>query len=417
MNMNTTLIRKILKNTDYPHPAGTAEEHVCADYLLGVCRTYCENAHIEHFRIPAARPLSGELYVDGRRIACRAFASSEDADVAGDLYFLHEYDRLSLEGCRGRIVIADGYPFHFQYEDIVHAGALALINYSGDAFGNGTSIEDRRHVTRPEKHVRKIPAVTIHARDALYLFTHESRKAVLKIRAGKTEAESGNIVMDFPGKSGRFILCTAHYDSISGSHGSYDNMSGCLALLDLAEKIREKADELRCGLRIVLTSCEELGGEGVQEYTLRHADEMKNCVLNVNVDMLGAMGAFRAVCEAGPEAAEYLKRWGERRGVPMKVTEDVYSGDSDHLADGGIPAISFTRFTTYMKTVAPFHDEADTPSILSIPVLAADMDAVSSFTAELAVLENLPFTGCITEKMREKLDVFLGRKREKEENG
>ncbi len=410
--MDISLIKEILQNTDCPHPGGSEEERACADYLLGLCRSYCENAHIEPFSLPVSRPVSAELLVDGRRVECTPFFLSEDADVSGDLYFLHEYDRLSLKGCCGRIVVADGYPFHFQYKDIVDAGALALICYSGNAFAADSAIEQRSYVTEPSHGVRKIPAVTIHARDALYMFTHQSEKAVLRTRFERADALSGNIVMDFPGENGSFILCTAHYDSISGSHGSYDNMSGCLALLDLAGKLSNTPDRPYYGVRIVLTGCEELGGVGVKNYTALHAGELKQCALNVNVDMLGAMGAFNAVCTAGPEAAAYVRQWGESRGIPMKVTEDVYSGDSDYLADAGIPAVSFTRFSPYMKNVAPFHDPADDSSILSLPVLAADMDAVASFTAELASLGELPFPGIITEEMREKLDISLGRRRE-----
>ena len=46
---------------------------------------------------------------------------------------------------------------------------------------------------------------------------------------------SQNVVLELPGECDEIITFTAHYDSTSLSSGAYDNMSGCVGLLSMAE--------------------------------------------------------------------------------------------------------------------------------------------------------------------------------------
>lgn len=411
--MNLSAIEKILRDNDHPRPSGSLQEQTCAEYLLALCRRYDLSARIEKFPVSGCETDVQSFTVDGREIPCCAYLGCGDADVCAPLYFLHGYDSVSLSLCRDRIVVADGYPVNFQYEDIVRAGASALICYEGNAFSDACGPVSRPYFYNRSGDCPIIPAAVISSRDALELFVSDAEYAELHIRQNIFETESQNVVAYFPGKTDDDIVCTAHYDTTPASHGAYDNMSGCAALLNVMDAV-SSGEQLCCGLRIVFTGCEETGGFGARSFLTEHGDALGNCILNINVDMLGAVGELQCICSAEEPFVRQIRDWSLTDGIPMKVIQDVYSGDSSEFVRVGIPAITFTRFSPGFGNIAPFHNRLDTPEILSRKLLGQDIDTVTAFVRKCAEGDQPLYTGSIPDAIKEKLAVQLGMKRPEE---
>ena len=61
--MNKRQVRQILKDTDFVHTGGSAEELRVAEYLAEQCRSIGAEAHLEPFPVEMADMHSARLYV------------------------------------------------------------------------------------------------------------------------------------------------------------------------------------------------------------------------------------------------------------------------------------------------------------------------------------------------------------------
>ncbi|WP_246239858.1 M20/M25/M40 family metallo-hydrolase [Pseudoalteromonas caenipelagi] len=100
-----------------------------------------------------------------------------------------------------------------------------------------------------------------------------------------------NVVAQLPCNTlhcGRTIVISAHYDHLgaSGSRlyaGANDNASGTVALLSLAQQLRNITR--RNHVTFLATDAEEKGLYGAKHY-VEHIDDAHQYVLNINLDML-----------------------------------------------------------------------------------------------------------------------------------
>ena len=68
--MNLKHIRQILKDTDYVHTGGTAEELKAAEYLRAEAEKMGAKAWLETFPVQMAEMKSASLTADGTEIPC-----------------------------------------------------------------------------------------------------------------------------------------------------------------------------------------------------------------------------------------------------------------------------------------------------------------------------------------------------------
>lgn len=67
-------------------------------------------------------------------------------------------------------------------------------------------------------------------------------------------------------------------------------------------------------------------------------EKLKNCVLNINLDMIGCiMGKFISCVTGEEKMCHYISYLGDELGFPVEVKQDVYSSDSTPFADKGVP--------------------------------------------------------------------------------
>ena len=334
-------MRQIFKDTDFVHRSGTPEELQVAEYLKARCEALGVPARLESFPVPMAEMEEAHVFADGKEIPCRGFFCCGSGEVEGELYYMPGQDKVSIAGAKDKIVLMDtqGIGF-FPYQDLMKAGARGILFQYGNLHYPNRDIDERdlrAHVVGEE---RKVLCAMIHSESAVSLVKNKVQRVRILIRQREWEGASHNVIAELPGERDEWITLSAHYDSTALSHGSYDNMTGCVGLLGVLEALKGK--KRRYGLRFVFCGSEERGLLGSKAYVRDHEAELEKIALNINLDMIGTiMGKFIAKVSAEEKLAHYLSYMGAELGFPVSASVGVYSSDSTPFADKGVPALSF----------------------------------------------------------------------------
>ncbi len=404
--MDATKIMQIFADTAYVRMGGSMEELKAARYLQEKCAELGCQAQIVPFDVDMATIQEAEFLADGKSVICKGYLNAGTATVEAPFYYLRSQDAYSLSQCKGKIVMVDGYLGYWLYQDILENGAVGFVTYDGNANYADCDIDQRElraHVHKGSK----IPGVNINAKDAIELIRSGVTTAKITLKQHEYTGQSHNVVLDLPGQREEYIALTAHYDSTSLSQGAYDNMSGSVGLLGIAEYFVSHPHSY--GLRFIWCGSEERGLLGSKAYC---ADEeaLKNCVLNINLDMIGCiMGKFISCVTAEEKLVGYVEYLASELGFPVAAHQDVYSSDSTPFADKGVPAVSFARIAPH--NTATIHNSYDTMAVMKGEQMEADIGFLVAFTDRMANAVRCPVAREMPESMKDKLDIYLSRKR------
>ena len=407
--MDIQTIERIIDETAYVRTGGTAEELRCALYLQAECKKLGFETTLEPFTVAMATMKTAKLTVDGKEIPCKGYFCAGSGTVETPLYYLRDNNPYSLSQCKGKIVLFDGYLGYWRYQDMLEHGAVGFISYDGNANYADRDI-DQRELREYVHKGNKLLGVNINAKDAIEMVKIGAKTAVITLEQEEFTADSHNVILDIPGKNGKYIVFTAHYDSTSLSQGSYDNMSGSLGLLGIAEALGNAG--CNYGLRFIWCGSEERGLLGAKAYVAAHEEACKDIVLCINLDMIGCiMGKFAACCTTEEKLVSYIQYLSAELGFGCHCYQDVYSSDSTPFADAGIPAVSFARWAP--DNTATIHNSYDTPAVMSSTQMAEDMEFIIAFSRRMADAKLCPVAREMPDNMKEKLDEYLMRKRPK----
>ena len=408
--MTIKKIRQILKDTAYSRTGGSPEELKCAEYIASKCEELGVKAEISPFKVDMADLKRAELTVDGTPIACRGYLCCGSGEVEAELYYLRNTDKFSLSECKGKIVMVDGYLGYWTYHDILDNGAVGFITYDGDANYPDRDI-DLRELRSYVSEGKKLLGVNINAKDAISIINFGRKNAKISIEQEEYEGESRNVIAELKGDTDEVIVFTAHYDSTFLSQGAYDNMSGSIGLLGIAEHFINRPR--RHTLRFIWCGSEERGLLGSKAYTdSLSEDELKKIVLNINLDMIGSiMGRFIACCTCEEKLVHYIEYFASEVGFGISCRQDVYSSDSTPFADKGVPSLSFARLAPH--NTATIHNSYDTAKVMSARRTAEDIDFICAFSERMVNAAKCPVDREIPENVKKKIDYYLFREREK----
>ena len=406
--MDAKQIMKIFEDTAYVRMGGSMEELKAAEYLKGKCEELGFTAEIVPFDVDMATMQEAKLLIDGQEITCKGYFNAGNAEIEAPFYYLRSTDKYTLSGCKGKIVMIDGYMGYWMYQDLLENGAVGFITYDGNANYADFDI-DQRELRAMVHKGNKIPGVNINAKDAIRLIQNDAKTAKIILRQHEYVGQSRNVVMDMPGQIDEYIAFTAHYDSTSLSQGAYDNMSGSVGILGIAEHFAKNPH--RYGLRFIWCGSEERGLLGSKAYCANE-EALKNCVLNINLDMIGCiMGKFIACATTEEKLVGYIEYLGMEYGMAVSARQGVYSSDSTPFADKGVPAVSFARIAP--PNTATIHNSYDTIALMSGEQMVQDIEFLVAFSDRMANAVRMPVAKEIPENMKEKLDEYLARKRPK----
>ena len=406
--MKLEKINQLFADTAYIRTGGSAEELQCAKYIKEQCKKLGGKAALESFPVQVADIEEAKLFADGKEITCKGYKLAGSGEVEAPLYYMPSNDKGSLSECKGKIVMIDGYLGYWAYQDILENGAVGFITYDGNANYADEDI-DQRELRPHVSNGNKLLGVNINAKSAIELINNEAKTAKIVLKQKEKKGKSHNVILDLPGEIDEYIVMTAHYDSTSLSQGAYDNMSGSVGLLALAEKFL--TEKHRYGIRFIWCGSEERGLLGSKAYCAAHEEELKKVVLNVNLDMIGCiMGKFIACCTSEEKLVHYIQYFGSMEGFGLKANQDVYSSDSTPFADKGVPAVSFARIAP--NNTATIHNSYDTMKVMKMEHMEKDIEFIGTFMSAMANAKYCPVSREMPEKMKEKLDYYLTRKRE-----
>ena len=406
--MDASKIMNIFEETAYVRMGGSQEELRCAEYIREACAKLGLEAQITSFPVDMATIQEATLTVDGQEVTCKGYLCAGSAEVEAPFYYLRDTSPASLPQCKGKIVMIDGYLGYWKYRDLLENGAVGFITYDGNINYADEDIDQRElrsYVSKGEK----IPGVNINAKAAMELIRKGSKTAKITLKQDEYQGQSHNVILDMPGETDEYIVLTAHYDSTSLSQGAYDNMTGSVGLLGIAESFVGKTH--RYGLRFIWCGSEERGLLGAKAYC-QDEEVLKKVALNINLDMIGCvMGHFIACCSTEEALTHYIQYMGLEKGLGIRVSQDVYSSDSTPFADKGVPAVSFARISP--PNTGTIHNRYDTLALVSGEQMAEDIAFLSAFTDRMANAVCCPVKRVIPDNVKDKLDIYLCRKRDK----
>ena len=404
--MDSNKIMSIFEDTAYVRMGGSPEELKTAQYLQNQIAELGLKAKIVPFDVDMATISEAKLLVDGEEVTCKGYLCAGSHEMEAPFYYLRSTDPYALSLCKGKIVMVDGYMGYWMYQDLLENGAVGFITYDGNA--NYTDFDiDQRELRSFVSKGNKIPGVNINAKTAIELIRKGASSAKIVLRQEEYTGQSHNVILDMPGETEEYIAFTAHYDSTSLSQGAYDNMSGSVGLLGIAEYFTKHPH--RYGLRFIWCGSEERGLLGAKAYCAQE-ENLKGCVLNINLDMIGCiMGKF-IYCVTGEEKlCNYLSYFGMEQGFSITGKQDVYSSDSTPFADKGIPAVSFARIAP--QNTATIHNSYDTMAVMKGEQMVEDIAFICAFADRMANAARMPVAKEMPDGMKDKLDIYLCRKR------
>ena len=407
--MRSELIERIFADTAYVRMGGSAEELNTAKYFQKTAAELGLEAYLESFEVDMATIKKATLTVDGKEIPCKGYFCAGSGEVEAPIYYLTDDDKYSLSLCRGKIVLFDGYLGAWRYRDLLENGALAFISYDGNVNYADRDI-DQRELRSYVSEGKKIPGVNINAKDAVEIINSDAKIAKITLEQDEYKGNSQNVIIDLDGEIEDKIIFTAHYDTTSLSQGAYDNMSGCIGILSMAEYFSKNPH--RYSLRFIFCGSEERGLLGSKAYCASHEEELDKVAFVINLDMIGTiMGRFIACATSEMQLVHYITYMGRELGFQVKPYQDVYSSDSTPFADKGVPAVSFARVN--VGNTATIHNSYDTAALMKTSHMQNDIDFITAFASRMANAVSCPVAREIPDNIKEKLDEYLLRKRKK----
>jgi len=408
--MDTKTISRLFEETAYIRTGGSPEELKAAQYIQAECAKFGCEATLEAFTVDMASIQSASFVADGVEIPCKGYLCCGSGAVEAPLYYLTDNTPYALSQCKGKIVMFDGYLGYWRYQDLLEYGAVGFVTYDGNANYVDNDI-DQRELRSWVSKGNKMLGVNINAKDAIKLVRDGIQNVKIQIEQTESTADSHNVVLDLPGETDQYIVLTAHYDSTPLSQGAYDNMSGSIGLLALAEAYAKKPH--RYGLRFIWCGSEERGLLGSKAYCADHESELDKIVFVVNLDMIGCiMGRFIACCTSEDKLVNYLRYFAAEEGFVCGPYQDVYSSDSTPFADKGIPAVSFARAAP--GNTATIHNSYDTLELMNPVQMEKDIAFIGAFLERMVNAALCPVAREMPDNMKEKLDEYLTRKRPKQ---
>ena len=269
--MDNKTILQIFEDTAYVRTGGSEQERKAAQYIADFCAGFGCQATLEPFEVEMARINHASLQCDGISIPCKGYLCAGSATAEAPLYYLTDSTPYALSGCKGKIVMIDGYLGYWKYQDLLENGAVGFITYDGNVNYTDRDI-DQRELRSFVSKGNKIPGVNINAKDAVKLIKSGAKTAKIQLEQDEFTGTSHNVILDLPGQTDKYIVLTAHYDSTSLSQGAYDNMSGSVGLLAMAEQFSKRPH--RHGLRFVWCGSEERGLLGSKAYCAQHQEDL-----------------------------------------------------------------------------------------------------------------------------------------------
>jgi Iap family predicted aminopeptidase len=185
-----------------------------------------------------------------------------------------------------------------------------------------------------------IPAAGVCLESAAALGPGARARLDVSVRRGPAEAR--NLVLEIPGRTGEWVVLSAHYDGHDLAESALDNATGVAAALELVRALGPGVPSRRRGLRVALFSVEEWGLYGSERYVADLGPAERAAIaLNVNLDTLvGGGGPLAALVSGFAALGAWVERVAGAAGLDVRtVLPPMPNSDHASFAAAGIPAL------------------------------------------------------------------------------
>ena len=400
---------KVLKDLEYTRTWGSKEELEAAKYIQKTLEEIRLDGVIEPFKLNTGIKEKVSLEVTKpykKKYVCEYYKMCGNAtNLKKEVVFVKDPKEVAKYDLRNKIALIQGRLGYWAYKDIVEKGCVGIVIGNGYLYTEDKDI-DTRELREPLQEIAKLPVVSCNIKDLYEMVQMNASEIKMTTLQKESVCTSQNVVAKIKGESDRTIVLTAHYDSTSLSKGSWDNASGSVGLLKIAEHFMDKKPYHN--LTFVWCGAEERGLDGSKAYVKKHSKELGNIDLCINLDMIGSTFGKLLACVTGEDKmVSYISYMASEYGKACHCYQDVYSSDSTPFADKGIPAVSFGQD----NAATPIHCSFDTMYLMHKETLADDINFIIGFTDRMANAKIVPIKREMPENMKEKLDLYLLRKR------
>jgi aminopeptidase YwaD len=381
--------------------SGSAGEQAAVRHLSRQLGQTGAQIREERFAMRERRVESEELEIrlpgGWRSFACSLFSNTPGTEGQwreAPLVFFEapaEYSRATLAHLGGKAVVHLGSHIESRehYRRLMEAGPAFLL-FVDVRYPGTVPLADGMFPAYTDT-LGAVPTLNVAYMDAWEWKKQGALAARLRVRGGMREAESQNLIAEFPGRSPELLLVSGHHDTQADSPGADDNGTGTVALLELA-RLLGGLGPLRRTVRLVSFGAEEQLSVGSAEYVRRHRAELaeKGRFL-LNFDSFGSHLGWLELIAGSSQVAEYLSGVFQRHDLYLAVNTQVMPyADHFPFVAAGLPAASLLRSNC---TAGRFfhHRPDDDLSRVSTALLARVLDASLEALVELANGEELPF--------------------------
>jgi len=411
----------LMEKLDYIRVAGTEGELKAAHVLCGELENMGLSPVLEPFEIDSwdiekaaleiTKPGAKSYPVTGYGLS----GSTEAGGLRAPFLYAENGNDIILSQAKGKIVMLNMTPNAELYRKMAEAGVAGFVAVSGSLTDERDKTDLELRFLRRDRHLKggelpQLPGVSIRAADAIEILRGEPEEAVINLSQTEGKATSNNVIAEITGtdKPGEWITVGAHYDSVPFSHGMYDNASGSAIIMEACRHFVERKPAR--SLRFIWFGAEERGLLGSRYHINAKPDEIKATKLMINVDLAGQIiGHHEFAVTAQKSVGDILRFIAQEVGFSCTVKQSIYSSDSTAYADAGVPAFSFLRTGTVG------HSRHDAIKYCS----PATMEKTTAFmiyvTEKIVNSAAFPVPPEIPEDLKEKLEIYFGRKPPKDE--
>ena len=411
---------ELIKKLYFVRTGGSNEELKAANIIKDECKSLGVDAELEQFLVDYSdiEKASIRFYDPDLEFECAGVGMSGSTTlegIIGDFIYVNSLEQALISDLENKICFVNAKLCNPKlYKEIIKKKAIGLILTTGSVYDDKENVDLDPYMYRERLYENgKIPAVCSRMKDAEELLRKMPKKAHLTLIQEEMKADSFNVVATIKGtKYPDEVICyTAHYDSVSYSKGAYDNATGSATIMQMLDYYQNNKP-LRT-VKFIWCGSEEMGLLGSKAYVNMHKDELENYKLCINVDMTGVtIGSDIACCSAEEGLVSFIKYLGYIEGFAIKPRMGVYSSDSTPFADSGVPALSFARISPTGGAV--IHSRKDVMDYLSEDNYYKTCDFIKSFSDKMINSAYVPVSRVIPDKIKQDLDIYLGRKEKNE---
>jgi hypothetical protein len=351
-----------------PRTAGSSAASEASELVARAFRELGLEPRFQEFELLAYDADEPELVVEGERWA------------AGPCMYAHPFDGAGTVRRIGqqRSPVGDTMLPVFA---VVDAGGREAARLLTSPFSTGAIPFMSAHV-----HITTPPTAFVSIADSARL--EDGLRVRVKISGrfvpGRRER---NVIADIPGRSDKYVIVSAHYDSVWRGNGAIDNATGVEGVRRIGEALVGR--ELEHGVRLIGFAAEEIKLTGsryyVDEANLR--EELDDILGVVNLDCIGHGEKLELL--ASPDAllgraVEAARSLGLLDRYELETGPATGGVDSHWFAEKKVPAATILHFP-----YDEYHLPTESPALVD-EQLMGDSIALALALVESQLLQPLP---------------------------